>query len=195
MNASPEDVKNEVEDFPVMWAAPVAMARGLPRQLDRDRRPAAYCTTALVTDQRIVVIGDPDGRRNKSELLWECERSNIAAVERKAYSRDASDTVLRFTDDSQFRLHLRSGAWFRYLVVEYEFTDLDVLTLGQRRIVDPLLVKHGFGHPPVITRHPSGNSLVELLPPDAFPPSGQPVSVTHLMRFDGLDAPSSPDDF
>ncbi len=195
IKASPEDVENEVEDFPVMWAAPGTVARGLPWQLDRGRRPTGYRTTALVTDQRIVVIGDPNGSGTRTELLWECERSDIAAVEKKPYSNESSDTVIRFKDGSWCRMHVYSGAWFRYLAAANELIDLETLTPGQRRAVDALVAKHDFGQPPVISRRPSGNYLVELLTPNAFPTPGQPISVTHLMGPDGSDVASHPDDF
>ncbi|MFG2959902.1 hypothetical protein ACGF5O_40035 [Streptomyces sp. NPDC048291] len=190
----PEDPENEVEDFPVMWAAPDTLARTLPWQLDRGRRHASYQTKAFVTDQRIILIGYPGGRPNDAEVLWECDRRDIAAVERRAYSRDKADTVIRFTDGSWCRLHVHTGEWFRYLTVPNELVPLDALTPGQRRTVDGMVAESGFAAPPVVSRRPSGNFLAEQLGPED-PPIGQRIAVIRLMGPDGEEVKPQPGDY
>ncbi|MEV7977449.1 hypothetical protein [Streptomyces sp. NPDC086519] len=189
----PEDPENEVEDFPVMWAAPNTLARTLPWQLDRGRRRASYQTKAFVTDQRIVLIGYPGGRGSEAEVLWECDRRDIAAVERRAYSRDKADTVIRFTDGSWCRLHVHTGEWFRYLTIPNELIPLDALTPGQHRTVDDMVTESGFSAPPVVSRRPSGNFLAEQLGPED-PPVGGRISVQRLMGLNGEEVPLQPGD-
>ncbi|MFE5035548.1 hypothetical protein [Streptomyces sp. NPDC056683] len=190
----PEDPENEVEDFPVLCAAPGTVARTLPWQLDRDRRQASFRTKAFVTDQRIVVMGYPGGGTSESDVLWECERSAVAAVERKTYSRDKADTVIRFADGSWCRLHVHSGQWFRYLAIPNELIPRAALTPGQRRTVDALVAESGFGTPPVISRRPSGNFLVEQLGPED-PPVGGRITMEKLMGLNGEEVPRQPGDF
>ncbi|MGW2682606.1 hypothetical protein ACWC6I_05505 [Streptomyces sp. NPDC001414] len=190
----PEDPANEVEDFPVMCAAPDTVARTLPWQLDRDRRKASYRTKAFVTDRRIILIGYPGGRTSETDILWECERDAVAEVERKTYSKDESDTVVRFTDGSWCRLHVHSGEWFRYLAVPNTLISPADLTPGQRRAVDALVTESGFDTPPVISRRPSGNVLVAQLGPED-PPVGGRIAVEKLMGSDGEDVPRQPGDY
>lgn len=73
---TPDDRENEVEDFPVMWAAPGTLARTLPWQLDPARSDEKrYRTHAIVTDRRLVVVGLPyhkkDSKIIEDEVLWE----------------------------------------------------------------------------------------------------------------------------
>ncbi|MCH5676802.1 hypothetical protein [Streptomyces gilvus] len=190
----PEDPENEVEDFPVMWAAPGTIARTLPWQLDRGRRPAPYQTKAFVTDQRLIVIGYPEGRNGETEVLWECRRSDLEAVERKTYSREKADTVIRFADGSWCRLHIHSGEWFRYLAIPNELIPPNALTPGQLRTVDALVAESGFDTPPVISRRPSGNFLVEQLGPED-PSVGSRIAVEQLMDLNGEEVPRQPGDY
>lgn len=57
------DPADEVEDFPVLWAAPGTLARALPWQLDPARRPDTDRTHAIITDRRLVVVGLLDDER------------------------------------------------------------------------------------------------------------------------------------
>ena len=69
---SPQEPENEVEDFPVIWAAPGTLARTLPWQLDPGRRPGTYRTHMVVTDGRILVLGlRSDTDVPHDEVLWE----------------------------------------------------------------------------------------------------------------------------
>src|SRR5690242_12388604 len=56
-SGKPQHPADEVEDFPVMWAAPGTAARTLPGQLDPARRPERYRVDAVVTERRLVLLG------------------------------------------------------------------------------------------------------------------------------------------
>ncbi|MET9535889.1 MULTISPECIES: hypothetical protein [unclassified Streptomyces] len=161
LDAAPEDPENEVEDFPVMWADTGTLARTLPWQLDRTRRPVAYRTFAVVTDQRLVVLGSPKGDQHRTEYLWACDRADIADAKNMPFSNDRSDVVIRFTDRSWCRIQVASSGIDRYLVTPHELISHHALNSAQRQTVDAFMTKHEFDLPPVISRRPSGNFLIE----------------------------------
>lgn len=83
---------DELEDFPVLWAAPGAIARTLPWQLDPARCDQRSSRTHLiVTDHRLVVVGLPVNERKchelpvDDEILWEVPRSDVQKVERQDF--------------------------------------------------------------------------------------------------------------
>jgi hypothetical protein len=107
---SSDDPENEVEDFPVMWAAPGTLARTLPWELDPARRPDTDRTHAVVTDRRLLVIGSLDDPRDPwEEVLWETDLGHLASVERKAFSRGERDFQIVFVDGSWCRLTSADG--------------------------------------------------------------------------------------
>ncbi|WP_420304407.1 hypothetical protein [Streptomyces sp. MAR4 CNX-425] len=105
LRGRPEDPANEVEDFPVMWAAPGAVARRLPWQLDPQRRAKKYGSHAIATDQRLVLVGFPDEDPSRDEVLCEIDRADIGRVERQRFSNEKRDIRVDFTDGSWCRLH------------------------------------------------------------------------------------------
>ncbi|WP_405913066.1 hypothetical protein OG760_21040 [Streptomyces sp. NBC_00963] len=185
LNASPEDPDNEVDDFPVMWADPGTIARTLPWQLDSGRRSVSYRTFAILTDRRLLILGSPDGSRNPTEFLWECDRSYIAGAEVRKFSRDNSDATIRFTDESWCRLHFFSTGLQRYLITPNELIGLDALSSGQRVTLDAFMKKHAFGSTPVVSRRPSGNFLIEGRAGDAPRPRNALTTAFQLMGPDG----------
>ncbi|GAA0456747.1 hypothetical protein [Streptomyces olivaceiscleroticus] len=122
------DRPDEIEDFPVMWAAPGTVARTLPWQLDPGRvDEKKYTTHAIVTDRRLVIVGLPvhkDTEIIEDEMLWEVPRSAIAAVERKNF-KDGWDIKFVFKDGSWCRLQAHS----RSDLTEYLIGPLDLIPL------------------------------------------------------------------
>ncbi|MFJ2774270.1 hypothetical protein [Streptomyces sp. NPDC087300] len=162
--------EDEVDDFPVLWGAPGALARTLPWQLDPARRPAGYGTHAIVTDRRIVIVGLPDGDPGKDEeVLWEVGRERIARVERMRYSEVLGDVKITFTDGSWCRLappRLRIG-WtiLRHLAHPTDLLHPSEMTPRQRKYVQKCAAQTLNADParePVVTRRPSGRFLVEV---------------------------------
>jgi hypothetical protein len=110
------DPADEVEDFPVIWAAPGTAARTLPWQLDPDRAPERLRTELVVTDRRLVILGCGPDLMARAEVLWEAARDSVAAVERREFSDGEADLKLTFTDGSWTRLTTGSGENTRKLV-------------------------------------------------------------------------------
>ncbi|GAA3087583.1 hypothetical protein ACFQ0X_19465 [Streptomyces rectiviolaceus] len=193
----PEDPDNEVEDFPVLWAAPDSLARTLPWQLDPGRRPAGYLTYAVVTDRRVVILGRADDGRAGPEVLWECARTDIAGAERRNFSKENSDAVIRFTDGSWCRLHVSLPyGLLRYLATPHELLGDDRLSPGQREAVAAFTARHALATRPVVSRRPSGNVLVEYRTGDGPPPApGSGTGGYQLMGPDGEDVEDQPDDY
>ncbi|WP_330306572.1 MULTISPECIES: hypothetical protein [unclassified Streptomyces] len=165
---SPQEPENEVEDFPVIWAAPGTLARTLPWQLDPGRRTPIDRTHLAVTDRRLLVLGLVDDKNDLcDEILWETERSNIAAVERKKFSRHQVDFTVEFTDGSWCRL----AGWnsncrddvTRALANPLKLVAPEDLTAGQRQTVAEFVKRQDKPGDLVVTRRPSGHFLVELL--------------------------------
>ncbi|MFF0190072.1 hypothetical protein [Streptomyces sp. NPDC005244] len=139
-----EEPENEVEDFPVMWAAPGTLARALPWQLDPARRPETDRTHLVVTNRRIVVLGLLDDANDLfDEVLWETERSNIACAERKEFCRYDKDFTITFTDGSWCRLAGQNSdcrnSVTRALEDPLSLMSQAELTPGQQRAVHKLL--------------------------------------------------------
>jgi hypothetical protein len=109
--AKSADPAREVEDFPVLIAAPGTTARTLPYQLDPDRRPDHYATELAVTDRRLVILGvGTQAGPTPAEVLWEAPRSTLASVVKHAFGTNGSDISVLFTDGSRARLKLLDGA-------------------------------------------------------------------------------------
>lgn len=202
---APDDPADEVEDFPVMWAAPGTLARTLPWQLDPGRSDdERYRTHAIVTDQRLVVVGLPfhkkDLARIADEVLWETPRSAISAVEPRDF-KHGRDVRLTFTDGSWCRLRLLSRDRFlRQLIRIPDLIPLDSLTQGQRDAVDDFLATARAADlsDPFVTRLPCGRFRVESLVPSELSSFFGANSRDLLMNADGSEvepADVHPDDF
>lgn len=134
----PTDPAHEVEDFPVLVAAPGTVARTLPYQLDPDRRPKERATELAVTDRRLLVLAvDALGGLGPVEVLWEVPRTALASVVKHAYG--AGDLTLVFTDGSRARLNLKDGvatairvAWELCPARRVEMTELALKKLKLR---------------------------------------------------------------
>ncbi|MFD5722566.1 hypothetical protein [Streptomyces sp. NPDC127036] len=169
---TPDDQQDEVLDFPVIWAAPGAIARTLPWQLDPGRSDEKdYRTHAIVTDRRLLVVGfrfhKKDLKNIQDEVLWEVPRTAIRHVERKNF-KTGSDFKVTFSDGSWCRLSsIRRQRLTRYLLPT-ELIARDSLTAAQRAAVDAYAakVRPPAGISPIISRPPGGNHRVEFLLPD-----------------------------
>lgn len=103
----PEEPANEVDDFPVIWAAEGTLARTLPWQLDPARRPRGYRTELALTDRRLLVLGvSTAAGLAPADELWQSPRDTVAAMERMPYSENGCDVRIRFQD----------GSWTRWKV-------------------------------------------------------------------------------
>ncbi|MGV9881809.1 hypothetical protein [Streptomyces sp. NPDC003006] len=177
--ATSEDRADEVDDFPVMWAAPGTIARTLPWQLDPARSPDQehYRTHAIVTDRRLVIVGLPVQNRDRKviedEVLWETPRSTVSQVEPRNF-RHERDVKLVFSDGSWCRLQSPLREYLvRYLVSTPDLIPLRSLTQAQRQAVDNFLATARAPDlsEPIVTRLPCGHYRVEALVPselDAF---------------------------
>lgn len=167
----PHDRADEVEDFPVMWAAPGTIARTLPWQLDPGRcKQKHYRTHAILTDRRLLIVGLPytEKRREtvKDEVLWETPRSTIGAVERRDF-KDVDDVKVVFTDGSWCRL---TSLWrerlTRYLTDQPDLVPLESLTPAQRGTAKAFAAAHApDAGPPLITRNLCGCFRVAAVAP------------------------------
>ncbi|MFF1377052.1 hypothetical protein [Streptomyces sp. NPDC058308] len=169
---TPDDRADEVDDFPVMWAAPGTLARTLPWELDPGRSDDEYYRThAIVTDRRLVIVGLPfykkDTHRIEDEVLWETPRSNISKVEPRDF-KDGRDFKILFSDGSWCRLRAMSrGGLIRYLHSPLELIPLESLTQAQRDAVDHFLATARAPDlsEPFVTRLPCGHYRAEALVP------------------------------
>ncbi|WP_369391145.1 hypothetical protein AB5J72_28505 [Streptomyces sp. CG1] len=165
----PQEPENEVEDFPVMWAASGTIARTLPWQLDPSRCPENYRTHIIVTDRRLVLVGFPDDDPLRDQALWETERPNIAHVDRMRFSKVGGDAKVHFLDGSWCRLAApgirKYWSVHRHLVHPSELVAVDALTPRQREYVESYVgsvTGRDTSVEPVITRRPSGKFLIEV---------------------------------
>lgn len=168
----PDDHADEVQDFPVMWAAPGTIARTLPWQLDPARSPEKhYRTHAIVTDRRLVIVGFPYSKKNdefiEDEVLWEIPRSQISRVEPKAF-KDGNDVKVVFSDGSWCRLRAITREKFtRHLLQPLDLIPVEALTPAQRNTVENFVAVSDApdAGTPVVSRRPCGHYLVEFLVP------------------------------
>ena len=145
--ARPTDPAREVEDFPVLVAAPGTVARTLPHQLDPDRRDKLFTTELAVTDRRLVILGIDNGPGLKpTEVLWEAPREILGSGVKHAYAGGGADVSLVFSDGSWARLRLESTAVAIQLVHELcpakrvEMTELALKKLKSR--AEPTKLEH-----------------------------------------------------
>lgn len=194
----PQEPENEVEDFPVMWAAEGTTARTLPWQLDPARRAKRYRTELVLTDQRLLILGvDASAGLAPADELWQVPRGSLAAIERLAYPASGSDVRVRFTDGSWTRWKVGDAAKLvsRFRGERKPVTE-DSLTPQQReRITElladpPLAVARSVGtvlpvtEPPSLERFPDGTVAVELRVPLS---NGTAQTLTRYLSPSGTD--------
>ncbi|MEV8568666.1 hypothetical protein AB0436_24310 [Streptomyces sp. NPDC051322] len=109
VRGTPEEKENEVDDFPVLWAAPGTLARTVPWQLDPARRPEGYRTDVVLTDRRLLFLGVAGGTLDSADVLWETARDVLAGARRMNYSESGGDIRITFTDGSWIRLHTNAA--------------------------------------------------------------------------------------
>lgn len=205
LRGRPEDQANEVEDFPVMWAAPGAVARGLPWQLDPKRRGKGYSTHAIATDQRLVFVGFPDEDTSHDEVLGEFDRAHIGRVARQKFSSEQRDIRVDFADGSWCRLHSDNEnsveEFVRHLEAPPQLIPEEQLTPGQLATIAECVASHarynkrdptdydGWN----VTRRPSGNFFFQAWSKRADAWSGA-VGPSAIMDRDGNRA-FDPSDF
>ncbi|GAA5003328.1 hypothetical protein [Streptomyces siamensis] len=195
----PQEPENEVDDFPVVWAAPGTLARTLPWQLDPARRAKSYRTEFVLTDQRLLVLGvDATAGLAPAEELWETPRETVAAAEGMPYSESGSDVRLRFTDGSWTRW--KAGDAARLIAAlrgESRRVAMDEITSEQRgRVAElvaepPIRVSRSVGtvlpveKPPELERLDDGTIAVHLRVPLS---NGMEQTLTHYVDPSGADA-------
>lgn len=164
------DHADEVEDFPVMWAAPGTLARTLPWQLDPGRvDEKKYTTHAIVTDRRLVIVGLPVPKEPKvieDEVLWEIPRSAISAVEPRDF-KDGEDIKVFFTDGSWCRLSSSyRPTLMKSLMSPLELIPLEALPPAPQHTVRAFLAAQppDVGTP-FITRNSCGCYRIYAVPP------------------------------
>jgi hypothetical protein len=188
-----DDHADEVEDFPVIWAAPDTIARTLPWQLDPARlNQTRHSTHMIVTDHRLIIVELPSHRWNEipvdDKVLWETPRSTIRTVERRDF-KDGDDVKIVFTDGSWCRLSTQARhRLLRYLVDRPELLPLESLTLAQRKTAEAFASAHApDAGPPIVTRSECGCYLVEALAPSATSSSFGHSEKEMLMDADGTE--------
>ncbi|POX56415.1 hypothetical protein C3489_05015 [Streptomyces sp. Ru71] len=189
---TPDDPSEEVDDFPVMWAAPGTIARTLPWQLDQDRFDQKHhCTHAIVTDRRLVIVSLPFNKKDfeaiDDDVLWECSRADIRNVELKDF-KDGNDFKVVFVDGSWCRL---SCNWrrklTRYLVEPVEILPLESLNAKQRETVLAFAasVQMPESVSPIIARNSCGHYWVDILLPSRFTSAFGASETSILMDSEG----------
>jgi hypothetical protein len=135
--AQPSDPALEVEDFPVLVAAPGSTAGTAPFLLDPDRRPDVHYRTDLqLTDQRLVVLGSASVQR-PAEVLWSLPLSQVAGARQHAFATHGADVTVAFTDGSWIRLDLGStGSAAKVVAILSGQTEPVALNPAQQAAVD-----------------------------------------------------------
>ncbi|MFH8613259.1 hypothetical protein ACH4D5_37905 [Streptomyces sp. NPDC018029] len=190
----PDEPENEVHDFPVMWAAPGALARAVPWQLDPERRPEDRATDLVLTDRRLLFLATRRGSLGKAEVLGEFARDSVAEVRRMKFSEIQADVRITFTDRSWVRLavgnpddaerlgQVLGGAVRMLTESELSAGQLDRVT---RFMAD--LPKTA--HPPTYSRLRSGVTLVESRVPVK---AGSGLFENHSILMDDSGGPAEP---
>lgn len=193
LRGDPQDPANEVEDFPVMWAAPGTVARTLPWQLDPSRQAKGYRTDAVVTDRRLVVLGITSVTA-PADVLWEAPRESIARADRREYAETKADLLITFADGSWVRMSAGSADNAAKVVQHLNgtvrtLTD-EQLTGGQRERVARFLAElPPNAEAPAFAVLPSGIVRVEARVPAKL---GKGLFETHTILMDDAGAPAAP---
>ncbi|WP_369261199.1 hypothetical protein [Streptomyces sp. R35] len=194
VRGNPEEPENEVQDFPVMWAAPGTLARTVPWQLDPARRPEGYATDLVLTDRRLLFLGTRSGTLAKADVLGEFTRDSIAEARQMKYSEISADVRLTFADQSWIRLFTGNPDSAERLCELLNGTVQAVpeseLSSGQRdRLARLLSELPDTAQPPLITRLPSGIVMVEVRVPAK---AGKDLYETHSILMDASGGPAKP---
>lgn len=190
-----QEPADEVEDFPVLWAAPGTAARGLPWQLDPSRSPDRFRVDAVVTDRRFLLLGIGSDMTAPADVLWQAPREAVAGAERMEFSENGRDVRIRFTDDSWVRLATGDAAKLAGILADQRRplpeTELDP---GQRERVTRFVAElPDTAQAPRFFRLASGIVLVECQVPAK---AGKGLLETHsiLMGEGGQSARPQPGD-
>jgi hypothetical protein len=160
----PTERENEVNDFPVMWAAPGTIARTLPWQLDPARRPKDHSTFVVITDRRIVLLLQGPQEESAPEELGRLSRDDIVRVERMKFSHGEHDVRIWFRDESWARVAIPDqdlGVLLHLETAPVFLTDED-LSAPQREAVTKWLARWPLcDEPPQVMRLRSGNVMIQ----------------------------------
>jgi hypothetical protein len=194
VRGKPQEPENEVEDFPVMWAAPGSLARTVPWQLDPARRPKGYATDLVLTSRRLLFLGARTGTLDKADVLGEYPRDSIAGATRMTYSEIEADVRLTFADGSWVRLFTGNPDSAERLGQLLSGTIRTVpegeLSSGQRDRLRRFLADLPEGaEAPLLTRLPSGIVMVEVRVPTK---AGKDVHETHSILMGPSGEPAKP---
>ncbi|MET9733898.1 hypothetical protein ABZZ79_25560 [Streptomyces sp. NPDC006458] len=166
-----DDRADEIDDFPVMWAAPGTLARTMPWQMDPGRcKEKTYRTHAVITDRRLVIVGfahvKADDKLIDDELLWQTPRTTIERVELREF-KAGTDAKILFTDGSWCRVSSRARERLtRYLMEPLDFLPLHSLTPDQRRTAEAFAAAQApDAQAPLVKRNPCGCFRIEVLAP------------------------------
>ncbi|MYX86342.1 MULTISPECIES: hypothetical protein [unclassified Streptomyces] len=173
----PDDRADEVDDYPVMWAAPGAIARTLPWQLDPGRSNLKhYRTHLIVTDRRLILVGLPYNEKKRDsvqdEVLWEAPRDVVDQVEPKDF-KTGWDVKIYFRDGSWVRWTVdRRRRLLRYLGTSRTLVAPESLPLQHQSTIREFMGwQPADAGPPIIMRNTCGCYLLSLCSPsgiDAF---------------------------
>ncbi|MEU5772488.1 hypothetical protein ABZ819_04180 [Streptomyces venezuelae] len=166
----PDDPENEVDDFPVMWAAPGTLARTLPWQLDPARRPEGYTTDLVVTNHHLLFVGSELGLMEHGDVLGELPLDAIAEVRHMGFSNLGADIRLTFADRSWVRLFTGARNSAERLDQMHagivRMLPANALTAGQQREAARFCAgMPERPYPPTYTMLPSGTLLMEVRSP------------------------------
>ncbi|MET7357655.1 hypothetical protein ABZS76_04325 [Streptomyces sp. NPDC005562] len=182
-DTEPEEPANEVDDFPVMWAAPGALARSLPWQLDPARRAEGYSTDLVVTTHRLLFLGTEirtDLRTERrtdlgvlehAEVLAEFPAEVLTDARQMRFSPLEADVRLTFADGSWVRLFAGTGnsaeRLAQMLAGTVRMLPPSALTSGQRKEADRFCSgsRRHQPYPPTYALLPSGTVLMEVRSP------------------------------
>lgn len=188
-----QDRPDEVEDFPVMWAAPGTLARTLPWQLDPARvSEKEYRTHAVITDRRLVIVGFPYVKGNEQQIddtvLWETPRSTIDRVELRDF-KTGNDAKIAFFDGSWCRVSsVKRERLTRYLIEPLDFIPLESLTPAQRATAESFAAAQAAdARPPLVKRNPCGCYRIEVVAPSTIRASFGHSGLNTVMDANGTE--------
>lgn len=186
-----QDPADEVEDFPVMWAAPGTAARALPWQLDPSRAPDRYRVDTVVTERRLVLLGIGSDMTARAEVLWETSRTEVAGAERLEFSENGRDLRITFTDGSWVRLATGDAAKLVGILADRRrLLPESALDPGQRERVARFVAElPGTARSPRFFRLASGIVLVECQVPAK---AGKGLFETHSILMSESGQPGHP---
>lgn len=190
----PEEPENEVQDFPVLWAAPGTLARTVPWQLDPARRPDGIRTDLVLTDRRLLFLAIRKAGLGKADVLGEFPRDAIAEIRRMKFSEIGADVRVTFTDGSWVRLSTGNpddaerlgqilGGDVRML------SEGDLSQAQRERVAGFMADLPKAAHPPTFSRLRSGVVLVESRVPVK---AGSGLFETHSILMGDSGRPAEP---